>query len=190
MIMAPFKDGTAERVVSGDIDTALVSEDASFDLPVSKAGAERERNILMHGLEGLEDKGVTHRRGFNAVREGSVDEVNEKGRQEEGDVGVVRVIRGEEVGPAGEGIGASKEFAGDMDHFQVEVGKVDEPSCLAMVECLGLVEIGKILVVGEDLHRERGTMEIVAPRFQGTNDGKKFVVIDVIVPFDGGEGLR
>ena len=49
--------------------------------------------------------------------EGGVDEVYKEGRWEEGDVGVVGVILREEVGSAGEGIGTSKEFAGDMDHF-------------------------------------------------------------------------
>ena len=49
--------------------------------------------------------------------EGGVDEVDEKGRGKQGDVGVVRVIGGEEVRSAGEGIGTSKEFPGDVDHF-------------------------------------------------------------------------
>ena len=34
MVMAAFEDGAAKGVVRGDIDTALVSEDAGFDLPV------------------------------------------------------------------------------------------------------------------------------------------------------------
>ena len=55
---------------------------------------------------------------------------------------------------------------------------------------MGLMEIGKVLVVGEDLYGERRAMEIVAPRFQGANDGEEFVVIDIIVSFGGGEGLR
>ena len=59
-----------------------------------------------------------------------------------------------------------------------------------MVECLGLAEISKVLVVGEDLYGEWGTMEIVAPRFQGADDSKEFAVIDIVIPFSGGEGLR
>ena len=50
-----------------------------------------------------------------------------------------------------------------MDHLKVEVGEVNEPACLAAVECLGLAEISKILVVGEDLYREGGAVEIVTP---------------------------
>ena len=45
-------------------------------------------------------------------------------------------------------------------------------------------------MVSEDLYGEGGTMEIVAPRFQGTNDGEEFAVIDIVVSFGGGEGLR
>ena len=73
MIVASFKDGTAKGVVRGDIDLPFVSEDASFNLPVSKAGTEGERDVFVHGLEGLEDKGVTRRSGFDPMRESSVD---------------------------------------------------------------------------------------------------------------------
>ena len=75
----------------------------------------------MHRLEGLEDEGITCGGRFNAVGEGRVDEVNEEGWWEEGDIGVVRVVGGEEVGTAGKGIRSSKEFAGDMDHLEIEV---------------------------------------------------------------------
>ena len=71
----------------------------------------------MHGLEGLEDEGITCGGGFDAVGEGGVDEVDEEGWWEEGDIGVVRVIGGEEVRTAGKGIGSSEEFSGDMDHL-------------------------------------------------------------------------
>ena len=57
--------------------------------------------------------------------EGSVYEVDEQGRREEGDVGVVRVVGGEEIGTAGKGVRSSKEFARYMDHFEIEVGEVD-----------------------------------------------------------------
>ena len=143
----------------------------------------------MHGLESLEDKGITSGGRFNAMREGSVDEVNEKGRWEKGDVGVIRVIHGEEVRTAGKGVGAGKKLSGDMDHFEVKVSKVNKPTCLAVVKCLGLTEIGQVLVVGEDLYWEGGAVEIVAPRLQGVNDCEEFSIVDVVVAFGGGEGL-
>ena len=117
MIVATLEDGTAEGIVRRDIDAAFVREDTGFDLPVSEAGTEGERNILVHGLESLEDEGIAGRGGFNAVGEGGINKVYKEGRGEEGDVGVVGVVSGEEVGSAGEGVGASQEFAGNVDHF-------------------------------------------------------------------------
>ena len=144
----------------------------------------------MHGLEGLENEGVTCGRRLDTVGEGGVNEIDKEGWRKEGDVGVVGVIRGEEVRSAGEGVGSSKKFAGNMDHLQVEVGEVDEPARLSAVERLGLAEISKVLVVGEDLHGERGAVEIVTPRFQGANNSEQFPVVNIVVAFGGGEGLR
>ena len=107
----------AEGVVGGDIDTAFISEDAGFDLPVSQPGVERKRDVLVHRLEGLEDKGVACGSRLDAVREGGINKVNEKGRWEEGNVGVVEVVCREEIRTAGKGIGAGEELSGDMDHF-------------------------------------------------------------------------
>ena len=107
MIMTAGKDGAAEGVVGGNIDAAFVGEDARVHLPVSKAGAEREGNILVHGLECLQDKGVAGRSRRDALGESGVNEVDEKGRGEQGDPGVVVVPSGEKVRVAGEGIRAS-----------------------------------------------------------------------------------
>ena len=56
-----------------------------------------------------------------------------------------------------------------------------------MVKGLGGVEVGKVFMVSEDLYRERGSMEVVLPGFQGMDDGEEFSVIDVIVSFCQGE---
>ena len=80
MIVAPFQDGTPEGIIRGDIDMAFVGEDASFDLPVGEARTEWERNVLMHGLESLEDEGIACRGGLDAMGEGGVDKVNKEGR--------------------------------------------------------------------------------------------------------------
>ena len=53
VIVAMFKDGLAEGVIGRDIDMALVSEGSGFDLPIGKAGARGEGNILMHRLKHL-----------------------------------------------------------------------------------------------------------------------------------------
>ena len=40
VIVATFKNGTAEGVIGRDVDAAFVGEDSSLDLPVSEAGTE------------------------------------------------------------------------------------------------------------------------------------------------------
>ena len=77
-----------------------------------------------------------------------------------------------------------------MDHFQIKVSEVDEPVGLSTIEGLGEIEVGEIFMVSEDLYRERGSVEVVSPRLQGTDDGKEFSVIDVIVTFCRGERLE
>ena len=142
MIMAAVEDGAAKGVIGRDVDTAFVGKDAGFNLPVRESRTEGEGNVLVHGLESLENEGITCGCGFNAIGEGSGDQVDKKGQWEEGDVGVVRVIRGEEIWAVGKGIGSCKEFSGDMDHFEVKVSEVNKPMRLAAVQRLGLSEIG------------------------------------------------
>ena len=57
-----------------------------------------------------------------------------------------------------------------MDHFEVKVGEVNEPSCLAVVKRLGLLEVGEVFMIGEYLHQKGGGMEVVMPRLKGTDD--------------------
>jgi len=52
---------------------------------------------------------------------------------------------------------------------------------------LGFSEVGEVLVVGKDLNREGGAMEVVSPRLKGANDGEELTVVDVIVSFCLGE---
>ena len=42
-------------------------------------------------------------------------------------------------------------------------------------------------MVCEDLHREWRALEIVFPRFEGVDDSKKLLVIDVIIAFSRNE---
>ena len=70
-----------------------------------------------------------------------------------------------------------------MDHLEVKVSEVNEPSCLLAIERLGLAEVGEVLVVCENLYRERRAVEIVMPGLQGADDRKEFSVIDVVVSF-------
>ena len=47
-----------------------------------------------------------------------------------------------------------------MDHFQVKVSEVDEPVGLSTVESLGETEVGEVCVIGKDLYREWGSIEV------------------------------
>ena len=58
MVMASFENGAAERIISRDIDMAFIGEDTGLHLPVSQAGAEGERDVLVHRLKRLQDEGV------------------------------------------------------------------------------------------------------------------------------------
>ena len=82
---------------------------------------------------------------------------------------------------AGEGIRSGKEAAWNMDDFEIKVCKVKQPPCLSTVEILCLMEVRQVLVVGKDLDGERGSVEVVPPRLQGTDNGKEFSVVDVVV---------
>ena len=165
MVMTSLENGVAKGIIIGDIDTALIGQNARVDLPVGEAGTEGERDILVHGLEGLEDEGVTSRSILDAMGEGYVDDVDEERWGKESNSIIIVIRLGKEVGTAGKGIRAGEEFSWDVDHFQVEVHEVDEPAGLSPVEVLGGAEVGEVLVVGEDLDWEGGSVEVVLPRF-------------------------
>ena len=66
---------------------------------------------------------------------------------------------------------------------------VDESLGLMTIEGLGGTEVGVILVVGKDLYREWGPMEVVLPGLQSVDDTEEFPVVDVTVSFCRGEQL-
>ena len=45
-------------------------------------------------------------------------------------------------------------------------------------------------MIGENLDEEGGTVEVMSPGFEGTDNCQEFSVIDIIVLFHWGEGLR
>ena len=58
------------------------------------------------------------------------------------------------------------------------------------IEGLGEMKVSEIFVVSEVLHGEWGSMEVMLPGFQGTDDCEEFSVIDVIVLLSQREQLR
>ena len=51
------------------------------------------------------------------------------------------------------------------------------------------MEVHQVLVVHKDLDGEGRSMEIMSPGLQGADDGKEFLVIDVVVLFHWDEQL-
>ena len=47
----------------------------------------------------------------------------------------------------------------------------------------------EILVVGNDVDSESGTLEIMTPDFEAFKDGKKLLVVGVIISLGVGEGM-
>ena len=188
VVVTALEDGVAKGVIIGDIDVASIGQDTRFDLPIRKTGAERERDVVTHGLKGLKNKGVASRGVLNVMGQGYIDDVDKEGRGKESD-SIVVVGLEKEIRAAGEGIWACKKLSWDVDHFQIKVSKVDEPAGLSTIEGLGGTEVGEVFMVSEDLYRERGSVEVVSPGFQGMNDTKEFSVVDVVVSFCRGERL-
>ena len=189
VVMATLENSMMEGVVIWDIDTTLIGQDARVDLPIGEVGTEGKRDVVVHGLEGLKDEGVTCGGRLDTVGEGDVNNIDKEGWRKESNSIIVVVRVGREVGTAREGVRTGKEFSRDVDHFQVEVSKVDEPMSLPSVEVLGGTEVSEVFMVGEDLDREGGSVEVVVPRFQGADDGEEPSVIDVVVLFCWGERL-
>ena len=52
------------------------------------------------------------------------------------------------------------------------------------------MEVRQVFVIGEDLDGEGGTMEVMSPGFEDMDDSQEFSVINIIVSFRWGEGLR
>ena len=94
------------------------------------------------------------------------------------------------VRAVGKGVRPGKETAWDMDDLQIEICKVKQPSCLATIKVLRLMEVCQVLVIHEDLDGEGGSMEIVSLGYQSMDDCEEFSVVDVIVSFHRNEQLR
>ena len=82
----------------------------------------------------------------------------------------------------GESIWSGKKTVRDVDDFEIKISKVKQLPSLTAVEILDLLNVCQVLVVCKDLDAEGRPMEMVSPEFQHMNDGKEFLIVDVIVP--------
>ena len=81
----------AQVSICGDVDAALVSQNASVIVLVGKAGAESDRDSTRESMEGIKDQWVRDRGGVEFVGEGGIDEVDKEFIREQGDCLIVRI---------------------------------------------------------------------------------------------------
>ena len=163
MVMVSGDNRAAEGGVGGDIDTILEGQDTSIILPIRETRSKFGREFAGECVEGIKDKGVSCGGSSKPVREGGVDEIDEEGVGEEGDIFIIRIQGGDVVWAAGESIWGTKVSSWDVEETKVKLGDVEEPAGLASVEFLGLVEVCEVFMVGEYLDGGGGAKEIVSP---------------------------
>jgi len=72
---------------------------------------------------------------------------------------------------------------------EIEAGEVEGPSGLPPVQLLGRHEVLQILVVRPDLALMFRAFDKVPPLLEGSDDCQHLLVVDLVVPFDRGQGL-
>ena len=113
--------------------------------------------------------------------------MNEKRGRKEGNVIVVGVSCGKEIGAVGKGVRSSKLGTWDVSELKVEISEIQEPTSLATIQVLGGAEEGEVFVICENPDREWGAMKVVTPGFESTNNGEEFPIVNIIVTFCRGE---
>jgi len=73
------------------------------------------------------------------------------------------------------------------EDFEVDTGKLLHPASLLAVEYFSRSKVLKVLVVQEHLHLVYSAFAVSSPVFEGVDDREKFLVVDFVVDFHGGE---
>ena len=76
-----------------------------------------------------------------------------------------------------------------MVECEVEAGEVESPSGLPPVQLLGRHEVLQVLVVRPNLTLMFRALDKVLPLLEGSDDCQHLLVVDLVVPFDRGQGL-
>ena len=101
MVMVTCHDRVAEVSIGGDVDTALVSQDASIIMPIGEARVEGGRDCTRESMEGVKDQWVRSGGGAKFVGKRGVDEVDEECVREQGDCLIVCVRCRDVIRPTG-----------------------------------------------------------------------------------------
>jgi len=73
--------------------------------------------------------------------------------------------------------------------IQCEAGEVERPSGLPLVQLLGCHEVLQVLVIRPDLTLMFRALDKVPPLLEGSDNCQHLLVVDLVVPLNGGQGL-
>jgi len=76
-----------------------------------------------------------------------------------------------------------------MEYCEVEMGEVERPPGLPPIQLFGCHEVLQVLVICPDLALVLRTFDEVLPLLESSDDCQHFLVIDLIILLDGGQGL-
>src|SRR5215467_10612812 len=93
-----------------------------------------------------------------------------------------------DVPTSSESVRLCSELSGTEPDDKVELGKELAPASLSTSKNLRGGEIFQILVVRDNVDRERSTFKVMSPDTEGLEDGQKFLVMSVIVSLGGVKG--
>ena len=77
-----------------------------------------------------------------------------------------------------------------MNKLEKEFREIKHPSGLMRVKSLRLSIVDKVLMVTKDKSREGGSLEIMSIFFYCPDNGKEFLIIDLVSSFGFEKGLR
>ena len=124
MVMVTSDDRVAQVSIRGDVDTALVSQDASIIMPIGEARVESGRDSTRESMESVKDQWVRSRGGAKFGGKRGVNKVDEECVREEGDRLIVRVGRRDMIWSTRQGIGSTEIFAWNVFECQVKLREV------------------------------------------------------------------
>ena len=155
--------------------------------PVGEGGASEQGGSLVQSGKCLKHKGIRGGRGFDVSGEHEVQRVDDHGIRKDGSISIVP--SGVKVIPPGESISGS--HVGPRGDFpdEIKVLKKEGPVSLSSREFAQVLEIGQILVVGEDGDRVRSSLQVLLPFHKSEDNGEELTIIYVVVALGRGEGL-
>ena len=121
------------------------------------------------------------------AREGEVEGINDHRIWEDG--GVCIVGSGIQVILSRKGISGSHLCSWGNLPDNVKILEKEGPASLPAREFARILEVGQVLMVGEDRDRMWGALQVLFPFAQSKDDGEKFLIVDVVVALHSREGL-